>query len=326
MNSSFGARSTECTSETRRMKTLFILSLILVFCACETSILGRRQATPKGWAKTQAAPENHEVTFILALKQRNLDFLEAQYWDRTNPTSPNYRRWMTISEINNIVASNTKPIRAEIKNWLQSNGAESIQDFGDAIEATASVKTLSKLFGATFYVFEHATLPKTVSVWGDYSVPKKFLDHIEMVSGFNGFPLQNLAKVKVDKKDTKRSIWDRETFVVPQTLYQMYSIPASASVTTNSSQGVIEWEQQYYSPQELSSFGTNMGVSKITTPIVVGQNFPSSPGVESTLDIQYIAATGLGAQNWFWIEAGTTWLYGFAVHFQSTQKVKHTDV
>jgi len=59
----------------------------------------------------------------------------------------------------------------------------------------------------------------------------------------------------------------------------------------------------------------------IQNPIVVGQNDPSYPGIEATLDIQYIAATGVGASNVFWIESGTTWLYGFATHFFNTNNI-----
>jgi len=43
--------------------------------------------------------------------------------------------------------------------------------------------------------------------------------------------------------------------------------------------------------------------------------------VESMLDIEWIAATGAGAQQWFWIENATTWLYGFAVHFINTPQI-----
>jgi len=54
---------------------------------------------------------------------------------------------------------------------------------------------------------------------------------------------------------------------------------------------------------------------------VIGNNHQSFPGIESTLDIQWVAATGLGAQNWFWIETSTAWLYGFATHFMNTANI-----
>jgi len=54
---------------------------------------------------------------------------------------------------------------------------------------------------------------------------------------------------------------------------------------------------------------------------VVGYNDQSAPQDEGELDIQYVAGLGLNVDNWFWIEGGTTWLYGFATHFFSTPSV-----
>jgi subtilase family serine protease len=48
--------------------------------------------------------ETKDITFILALKQRNLDTLERIYDDRTNPDSPNYRNWMSTEQINALVS------------------------------------------------------------------------------------------------------------------------------------------------------------------------------------------------------------------------------
>jgi len=87
---------------------------------------------------------------------------------------------------------------------------------------------------------------------------------------------------------------------------------------------VIEWEQQSYSPDDLQGFGKQLGVNHLDMPSknhIIGPNDPTMPGDESTLDIQWIAATGIGATNWFWLEAGTSWLYGFAVHFVNTDDV-----
>lgn len=56
-----------------------------------------------------------------------------------------------------------------------------------------------------------------------------------------------------------------------------------------------------------------MAVSSVTNPIVVGSNSPNAPGVEAELDIQWIAATGIGAQNWFWIEPDANWYEPFVL-------------
>jgi tripeptidyl-peptidase-1 len=55
---------------------------------------------------------------------------------------------------------------------------------------------------------------------------------------------------------------------------------------------------------------------------VVGPNAPGQPGDESTLDIEWVASTGLGATNWFWLNGGeNTWLFGWATKFFSTANV-----
>jgi tripeptidyl-peptidase-1 len=102
----------------------------------------------------------------------------------------------------------------------------------------------------------------------------------------------------------------------------MYSIPDNAMIK-NSSAGVMEWEDQYYSPTQLKSFSTDFSVS-ITAPTAahtVGTNIPTDPQLESTLDIQWILAIGRGAEGWFWIENDGVWLYGWAVHFFGTPAV-----
>ena len=42
---------------------------------------------------------------------------------------------------------------------------------------------------------------------------------------------------------------------------------------------------------------------------IVGPFSPQFPDVEATLDTQYITATGLGADNWYWTSNG--WMYTF---------------
>ena len=120
--------------------------------------------------------------------------------------------------------------------------------------------------------------------------------------------------------------------------------------SVNNSQGVIEWEGQSFSVSDLKSYGTKMGVPALDIPSpnhVIGPNDPNSAGdgmllltpsppppsspplpprsasphdgdAESTLDIEWIASTGLGATNWFWLNGGANaWLYSWSTQFFS---------
>lgn len=78
--------------------------------------------------------------------------------------------------------------------------------------------------------------------------------------------------------------------VLPTTLQQLYNIPVGTFATNpGATQSVPEFEEQYYSPSDLSEFLTGLGLP--STPVsVFGYNDPSQPGGEADLDIQWIMA------------------------------------
>jgi hypothetical protein len=49
----------------------------------------------------------------------------------------------------------------------------------------------------------------------------------------------------------------------------------------------VEFEQQYYSPSDLTMFFVEMGLDTSTPVIVIGPNNITDPGVEANLDIQW---------------------------------------
>lgn len=79
---------------------------------------------------------------------------------------------------------------------------------------------------------------------------------------------------------------------------KMYGIPVGELARAeNSSQSVAEFDQQYYSPSDVTKFCHLMDIPE--PPIVlVGPNTPSLPGGESTLDIEWILATGAHLLNY----------------------------
>eukprot|EP01095_Lingulamoeba_sp_RSL-Kostka_P008441 TRINITY_DN2823_c1_g1_i1.p1 TRINITY_DN2823_c1_g1~~TRINITY_DN2823_c1_g1_i1.p1 ORF type:complete len:709 (-),score=267.92 TRINITY_DN2823_c1_g1_i1:299-2425(-) len=89
--------------------------------------------------------------------------------------------------------------------------------------------------------------------------------------------------------------------IIPNDLYDLYNIPRSIRITNpNITQCVVEFEQQYYSPSDLTLFANQMGVAPVPPITVIGPNDLSNPGVEANLDIQWILATGAGSPTTFW--------------------------
>jgi len=84
-------------------------------------------------------------------------------------------------------------------------------------------------------------------------------------------------------------------------LYDLYDIPRGSRVShPNATQCVVEFEQQYYSPSDLTMFFVEMGLDTSTPVTVIGPNNITDPGVEANLDIQWIMGMAPGSPTTFW--------------------------
>jgi len=224
---------------------------------------------------------------------------------------------LSIDEINAIVA----PVAEEkqrVVDWLNAHGVDSIKDFVDALEVQATVKVAEKLFSTKFVKYTHQESRKTiVRHLGKLVLPAHVSDYVVLVSGLSEFPVRKLSAIRSKKAP--------ETLVsiAPQSIGVIYKIPASTQVMKNSSCGVIEFVDQYFSPDDLDTFNQqfNTKIPAITADHIVGTNDPTNPQVEADLDIQWALGIGANAQGWFWIEADNVWLYGFANHMFTTPMV-----
>eukprot|EP00026_Physarum_polycephalum_P003767 Phypoly_transcript_03781.p1 GENE.Phypoly_transcript_03781~~Phypoly_transcript_03781.p1 ORF type:complete len:566 (+),score=94.40 Phypoly_transcript_03781:39-1700(+) len=89
--------------------------------------------------------------------------------------------------------------------------------------------------------------------------------------------------------------------LTPEAIKSYYNIPTNQKVlSSNVTQAVGEFEQQYYDEADLLFFFKEMGLPYDTPVTVVGPNNQSNPGIEANLDIQYIMGIGVGAPTTFW--------------------------
>lgn len=68
--------------------------------------------------------------------------------------------------------------------------------------------------------------------------------------------------------------------VVPQTINSVYNIPQNwqPAQPSSLSQAVVEFEQQYYSPDDLQLFFDSMGIVNTAEVTVIGPNDITNPG------------------------------------------------
>jgi tripeptidyl-peptidase-1 len=297
---------------------VLLLCIVAVAFAAQTKVLATRNGRnhPKDWQVGSPAAPNHQLTFLVALKQRNLDILEEKFWAVSDPDSPQYRNFLTIGEISAIVDP-APEVKQRVIDWLNAHDVSAIKDHGDALEVKASVASAEKLFKTHFVKYTNVKTKRTiVRHLGRLVVPSHVSEYIDLVSGLSEFPVSKYAVKRSRAPQTLVS-------VAPQTVGIFYNIPSGVAVTRNSSAGVIEFVDQYFSPDDLKTFATqfNVPIPAITPDHIVGSNDPSNPQVEADLDIQWVLGIGLKATGWFWIEADNVWLYGFGVHMFNTQNV-----
>jgi len=300
-----------------------VACLVLALAKQQPKILGQRTETnyPSTWMKTVPADKSQKLFFLIALKQRNLDVLEQSFWAISDPTSPEYRNFLTIDQIDSIV-NPAESVVEEVVDWLTSNGVSDIEYWGDAIKVRATVEVCERVFSTQFHEFVHKESgKKIVRQFGQFSVPHKVAEHIDLVSGLSEFPMPRFS---VKRKSTqKRSVSQVQPAVCPQSIQNYYAVGSASVSGSNTSVGVIEFEDQYFAPSDLSDFASsfNVAATPLTKNHIIGSNDPTNPQLEATLDIEYALAVGQNAVGWFWIEGDNVWLYGFAKHMSATTPV-----
>jgi tripeptidyl-peptidase-1 len=291
-----------------------------------------------GWTTLPSeVDESATVTFMLALRQQNVDKLESIALSVSDPKSADYQKFMTIEEITSLVAPPAE-VQAKVIDALVAAGVapSDIINLGDSLDVKASVKAASTFFDTKFFNFEHSeTKMQTIKSMGYYSLPLEIAEHIEMTVGISSFPIPHLdahqqfseaVKGSSNLRGVKSTPANGDMSFIPQTIFNMYQVDAETSGSElNTSQGVIEFTgpSQSFSPSDLEAWAADVNIT-ITAPAaadIIGSNVPSDAGVEAQLDIEAMGGVNDEATLWFWIESGSTWQYGFATHFFATQDV-----
>lgn len=306
------------------MRTIALVALIAV-AAVTASVQPRhtfftRSTAPHGWQLGGAAPKNAKVGFMVALKQRNLEALEALFWAVSTPGSSKYQDYQSTEAILDLVAPEHKHHDAVV-HWLRSAGHVDIRSTRDSLEVVTSVEVAEKLFDTQFRVFRKAAAKPLVRAFGAMSLPRAVSQYVDFVEGITSFPIPHLsAKIKATKLPGSGDT----VAIVPQTLNKIYQIPAQTNnANPQTSVGVIEFQGQCYNPADSVNFSNDVAIAitPVTAAHTIGPNDPTNPQIEAALDIEMVATVNPSATAWFWLEDGQGWLYQYVNHYFNTANV-----
>jgi len=292
--------------------------LAAVAAADPRVVLHSREIAPPTWHIVSRADVRHKIEFTVALKQQQLDKLESKFWQIADPTHAEWRNFMTVEEINTLIAPKAEHMQ-HVQDWLSSNLPDATIDVaGDFIKVRSSAKHVEKLFDAEVHLFTHTNGHMVARTMGKVSVPDDVFACIDLVSGISEFPMPRSGGFKVPKPDANTVKAAVSPAVIPQSLMEMYSIPAShqSSIT----QSVAEFQSDSsYNKDDLKAFFTQLDITPETVADTVGPYSGQYPDMEATLDTQYMMGVGQTEVDWYWTSTG--WMYDFSSNFFNSTKV-----
>ncbi|KAI9069415.1 family S53 protease [Trametes sanguinea] len=267
-----------------------------------------RDAVPEGFSLHSTPSGETTLKLRIALVQGDFAGLEQKLYDVSDPSSPNYGKHLSTTEVLKYVAPAAATTNA-VNAWLSENGisAKTISPAGDWMSFEIPVSKANEIFDANFSVFTHESTGQRYIRTLSYSIPAELQGHLELVHPTVSFPDPSAGQPAVrvshsdkSKKRVARDLSARDipascaTTITPACLQAIYNIP-STPATVPSNKLAVSSFQENANQADLQAFLTeyrpDMSPSTtFTTQTLDGGNNSQDPhlaGLEANLDIEY---------------------------------------
>jgi len=295
-------------------------SCVLMAVACNAACLHDSIDTPYPWVSysgpSAKVSMDQKIPMTVALKRRNFAKMEAIFHAVSDPASPQYGNHMTSEDMKNLVGAKPESIDA-VTQWLSLAGitGTEVGAHHDSLKFTATVAQVSALLKVKFSLYENIVDHKIMARSLEKTAIPDHLDSIiDVITGHRGFPRTKAPRVKASLASKVEAIVKDQVFVnvTPQVIFNQYK-ETTFPPTPAGKKNVVSFFQaqgQYVRETDLQEFCEDFlfgqpgftGDCKIKKYIGPDQN--SAPGVESSLDSQYITATSYGLETWVYSYAG----------------------
>ena len=240
------------------------------------------------------------VVFTIALKQRNIDDLKRVALAVNTPGHAKYGQFLKQKEIDDLTLPLPNSFEA-VETWLTNHKAEyTVQQ--ENILVSTTVKVASKLLSTRFVAIQRRGTSLTRAVPG-YTLPAQVAPHVQSILGLHGLPLpqQSCSPLVMRETGVKGG---QPPSVTPAVIESTYSIKQEVDRSGKNHQSVAEFQSQYMSKADLSTFFKNevpdaqSGDDQISK--FVGSPYQEGDSVEADLDSQFIMGVAPGVKTEFW--------------------------
>ena len=179
------------------------------------------------------------------------------------------------------------PLRANVRSIDTTKG-------NCFLTARMHVSSANEIFRTTFGTYVHADQTQlTVHKAIDYVIPRQVADEIDFVFGIDNFP-----NLKLSLSPKWRQLAPMASGNNPKTIASRYNISDYESTNSGNSQAIASFLSQYFKPTDLEKFQERYNVPNNPIVKIVGENSANKPGIEATLDVEYITSIAKKVATW----------------------------
>jgi len=262
-----------------------------------------------GWEKQRASHEDTVMGVGFAFKTNPVKRaqLEEIFWEVSDPQHENYGKYLSREEVMEYIAASDESIEL-VMSWLAKFGdfETVVLPNKDMIRAQIPVNTLSSMLRTEFAEFHNEKFNITVDrVVKPYHLPDAIADVIDLVDGVAMLPGLRSAKVYSSETQLGAGTWDnycdgatacrgKITPGVTARQYNSYPLNTGFKVAEGNGMAVAEFQGQKFKQADLEKFSTDCGIDQIKVTDFTGKGASTvTSGVETMLDLEYIAGNGL---------------------------------
>ena len=185
---------------------------------------------------------------------------------------------------------------------------------GDYVKFTASAEKVQHLFNVTLHEKAFAG-HKVLGAAAAVPVPQSLADAVESIGGLHferdvfRAPRRRPSRRRQARGSSSRSEAPaclNDTPISAACIREYYGVTKVFARSSNNSQAVAEFAGNSFAPDDLKAFLSSQHLPAQTLKGIVGPNQPSSPSIEASLDVQWIVATGSGANTYSFSTSGST--------------------
>ncbi|KAK2009217.1 Pro-kumamolisin [Colletotrichum eremochloae] len=164
------------------------MSLLIAFVALaaispvvDARLMSRAANIARGVQVVKMAADDQQIRLQVGMKLQNIDKLEPTLRDISDPDSPNYGKYLTAAQVNDMF----KPAEASVaavQTWLAKENVSDVSytDGDRFVNFATDVATANRMLGASFAYYDVQGTMKLRTK--EYSVPDAMAEHIELVT------------------------------------------------------------------------------------------------------------------------------------------------